>query len=307
MSLCLILLMATSTCLGSIIVAAIVLREPVRQSNEPTKGSAASERHEPEADQKSSLVIRPPPSATPQLMPPNNERDEPINLRWTNDPGIFWATVAGVVAVIAYTSVSAWQASLMRKQLDEMQAERRPWLREKITRVGDFNISDQRVSFDVSAEVVNIGKSPAYSIGIAIDILPMDNFSPEKSELLKGQLFQCSVAEAWSRGDTHASMTIFPDDFSPLIYDMPINKVMPTEKFVIKTRPDNGIVVMPVVVGCISYKVQADGPYHHTMFAYDIRKALPNNQFGFIETFPLHLDGAGVRIKRSTLAKNTAT
>ncbi|MGA2886194.1 MAG: hypothetical protein ABSE80_13785 [Halobacteriota archaeon] len=242
------------------------------------------------------------------MTPADNERGEPKqNLRWTNDPGIFWATVAGVVAVIAYTSVAAWQAQLMQGQLDEMQADRRPWLREKITRVGNFDISDQRVSFDFSAQVVNIGKSPAYSLGIAIDILPMDNFGPDKSELLKGQKFQCSIAEHWSRGDTHANITIFPDDFSPIVYDLPINKVVPTDKFVIKTRPDNGIIIVPVLIGCIAYKFRDDGPYHYTMFAYDIRRAMPNNQFRFIEAFPMHLDGDSVRIKRSTLAKNTAT
>lgn len=61
------------------------------------------------------VTIPQPPPAPPE------DRSAAEQCRWTNDPAMFWVTLAGVLAVIAYTSVAAWQACLTRDQLSEMQ------------------------------------------------------------------------------------------------------------------------------------------------------------------------------------------
>jgi hypothetical protein len=53
-----------------------------------------------------------------------SDRDDNSNSRnrnWTHDKPMFWVTLAGVVAVLAYTTVAAWQGWLMSGQLSEMQ------------------------------------------------------------------------------------------------------------------------------------------------------------------------------------------
>lgn len=73
------------------------------------------------------LVSGPPPATAPQPSPaPPKHPYSAKKRRWTNDPAIFWVTLAGVVAVIAYTSVAAWQGYLMRGQLDAMYQEQSP-------------------------------------------------------------------------------------------------------------------------------------------------------------------------------------
>jgi hypothetical protein len=53
-----------------------------------------------------------------QMPPPHNQNGNPNQkCRWTNDPGIFLATVAGVIAVIIYAGIAAWQACLLRDQI----------------------------------------------------------------------------------------------------------------------------------------------------------------------------------------------
>jgi len=73
------------------------------------------------------LVGGPPPATSPQSPPsPPEHAYSAKKCRWTKDPAIFWVTLAGVVAVIAYTSVAAWQGQLMRRQLDAMYQEQSP-------------------------------------------------------------------------------------------------------------------------------------------------------------------------------------
>jgi hypothetical protein len=46
--------------------------------------------------------------------------------KWTSDPAMFFVTLAGVIVVVAYTSVAAWQAWITQGQLSEAQLASRP-------------------------------------------------------------------------------------------------------------------------------------------------------------------------------------
>jgi hypothetical protein len=62
--------------------------------------SPGTTQRQPETDIPS--VIRPPPAAIPQPLPAPPENNHPRKRRrWTKDPAMFWAALAGVVVVIA--------------------------------------------------------------------------------------------------------------------------------------------------------------------------------------------------------------
>jgi hypothetical protein len=77
---------------------------------------------------------------------------------------MFWVTLAGVIAVVLYTSVAAWQACLTRGQLDVMQADQRAWVKLKSLELRTGLISDAAgLRFALRFELENIGKSIARS------------------------------------------------------------------------------------------------------------------------------------------------
>ena len=131
-------------------------------------------------------VIRPKASAVPEPPPPENEQPAPKKKhRWTHDPGIFWATVAGIIVVIAYTSVAAWQACLTRQQLDVSQDTEHRQLRAYMI-VTDFAVSCPDCgdnSFVPSVKTVyknliayrmeNNGQTPAHQVGPIISWWPV--------------------------------------------------------------------------------------------------------------------------------------
>lgn len=71
-------------------------------------------------------IVGPEATTIPQSTPAPTQSEYPTkkHRRWTNDPAMFWVTLAGVIAVVAYTSVAAWQGQVMQGQLDEMRATR---------------------------------------------------------------------------------------------------------------------------------------------------------------------------------------
>ena len=106
---------------------------------------------------------------------------------------MFWVTLAGVIAVIAYTSVAAWQAcltrgqltemqttsGLMKKQLDLMDTDQRPWIHfdglPKI--VGPLEMSSPRVaSLDMTFAIKNTGKNPARRVNMIYELIPLTPF-----------------------------------------------------------------------------------------------------------------------------------
>jgi hypothetical protein len=54
---------------------------------------------------------------------PPQSNHAPKKHHWTNDPATFLVNLVGVIAVVVYTSVAAWQASLTSAQLTVMQGQ----------------------------------------------------------------------------------------------------------------------------------------------------------------------------------------
>jgi hypothetical protein len=92
---------------------------------------------EEKTDKDIPAVVGPKPVAIPEPPPPEPEQPKAAKrTRWTHDPAIFWVTLAGVVAVVTYTIVAAWQVHVMSSQLDEMKVQRIASQRAFITAKG---------------------------------------------------------------------------------------------------------------------------------------------------------------------------
>src|SRR5260370_3536902 len=88
------------------------------------KNKPSAANGERESAQNSDGVVRPPTAAIPEIKLTNADHNNAQKKeRWTNDRAMFWVTLAGVIAVLVYTSVAAWQACLTQAQLTVMQEQ----------------------------------------------------------------------------------------------------------------------------------------------------------------------------------------
>jgi hypothetical protein len=91
---------------------------------------------------------------------------------WTRDPAaMFWVSVAGVAAVVAYTTVAAWQSCLVSRQVGIM-AQQVKEAREGVQRQlrayvlysgGQIN-SAGNGKYQVNIDIKNGGATPAYNV-----------------------------------------------------------------------------------------------------------------------------------------------
>lgn len=80
-------------------------------------------------------------AANPHVPPPNAHGPPPEISKWhISDRPIFFVTLAGVIAVVAYTTVAAWQACLTRDQLAVLQRQ----------------LSDQEIQESASITISNL-------------------------------------------------------------------------------------------------------------------------------------------------------
>lgn len=82
-----------------------------------------AENNQRDTDENAAPIIRPEASGLSQQTPSNTENQEPRKKRWCKDPAMLTVEIAGVIAVIAYTTVAAWQAHLLARQLKESEAQ----------------------------------------------------------------------------------------------------------------------------------------------------------------------------------------
>jgi len=119
-----------------------MIEENPKQSNEtdPRQNDTDPKQKRADAQGTDAVTLGPPPRHRIEQPPPSPHQNGNANkmCSWTNDLGIFVATVAGVIAVLAYTTVAAWQACLinrqltvMNDQLDDAKQARLPFLSVK--------------------------------------------------------------------------------------------------------------------------------------------------------------------------------
>jgi hypothetical protein len=230
-----------------------------------------------QTDRNPSSVSGPQTAAIPQQPPSDHEENNsrPAQRRWTNDPGLFWATVAGVIAVIAYTSVAACQACLTRGQLtviqgqlDEQKADRRPWVTFSggdVTASHPLLINVKGANFSFATKIKNSGKSMAKSIQYfqlpkvapipGINEGQMQSVAAFKKSVVESKSKSCDPANVSSVAVLGAAILTQGDstdfDSGPL--------TVPSANFTLNTVPKDEISLW--VYFCIAYLDDANHPH----------------------------------------------
>jgi hypothetical protein len=171
-------------------------------------------------------ILRPPSDAAPEISSINPKNTAPKKeCRWTKDPPMFWVTLAGVIAVIAYTSVAAWQACLtrgqlrvMQGQLDAMETDKRPWLRSDLFLVNPIIFSDwngnKGISVRTKINLKNYGQAPAINVRVFPEIATHPG-NTKRQELDGPQQVACQRARTRANENPVGGVAIFPGETYP--------------------------------------------------------------------------------------------
>lgn len=224
------------------------------------KDEGSADKEQRHAEGNIAPVIGPPAAVIPQPPPTATENEDPCNKgRRTDDPAMFYVTLAGVIAVIAYTSVAAWQACLTNQQLVVMQNEQRPWLAiEDVKPAGDYSVN-KGIAWINSIEfhLKNVRHGPATNVRIDPIIYPKDSRHAMDSSDLDTQKTACAGKVGGGLFDpTQYGKTIFPKS---TWVQSPGTNIQP-----ITNWPFDFIV--PIITGCVSYQFTPTGEEHKTGF-----------------------------------------
>jgi len=175
---------------------------------------------------------------------------------------MFWVALAGVVAVFAYTVVSAWQAELSRRTLELALSQQRAWLRITLAheRRG-LTIDESGLDTDLEVQATNVGTVPAYGViaGLAIQGFP------EKGLALKPEAMSCSSLDTRPTFGT----TVFPGETVPVLGPPPSLTRKQVDEI------GRGRTIGLFAVACIAYEYGAGDRVHHTQSTFRLARKHP--------------------------------
>jgi transposase-like protein len=233
-------------------------------------------------------------------------KQNPVDRAATSTARATWA-IAILTAVTIGVGWSQYrifdrQLTVMRGQLDAMEADQRPWLRPKIIEMEPLAITEKNISFGVTFEFINSGKSPATQIGHSADL------HRAGKSLYSAYADLCMAAEM-SGNDTIAP-TIFPNEngnrrFTDL-WSKP-NVADFNTRFSGPYNPNPIFYVTPTVIGCIAYRATPESKFHHTRFAHAFDKK-GADETAIIRILPgtQTINGADLRYSYSSFGRNDA-
>jgi hypothetical protein len=194
------------------------------------------------------------------------------------------------------------QLAVMQGQLDAIEADQRPWVRPKVIKVDPFVITKQKLSFGITLEFFNSGKSPAFNVDYTQDFV-----STDYPRLLIRHDDKCKAAEmASSQKDERLQrhFTIFPNESGNMMFSFPIDTTEVDRYNVKPNGPATIFWVSPIMIGCIAYRSENSPKYHHTGFSYEFGKAAPDGIFTVITSGPQVIDATNVRIRPGITARD---
>jgi hypothetical protein len=183
-------------------------------------------------------------------------------------------------------------------------AAHRPWVIPQVTKVDPIVITEKKISFGITLQFINTGKSPAYNVDYLHDSVALDY-----PRLWIRQDDTCKAAETFSAQmdeKRQRNFTIFPNEPSDM---------MPTFHFPIEADVDNFRVgapndpnpwIAPVFIGCVAYRWDGSPKYHHTMFSYEFGEVGHDGAFMRISSGPKVISEPDVRVRTAFTARNTA-
>jgi hypothetical protein len=205
-------------------------------------------------------------------------------------------TVYAVKATKRVAIANENAAKVMQGQLDEIATEQRPWVRPANVAASDLTVANGKLSFAMSWDFSNSGKTPASDVNYAVNLFPGGKM------LTREQEFSCREAEM---GATSSLLRIiFPNENGNWNFRESWRHLNAGD-FCVSWgglyNPNPPKFVTSVIIGCVAYRAKGISGFRHTLFAYDV------HPFG-----QLKCPGDGVisskeiRLPPSVYAKNDA-
>ena len=192
-----------------------------------------------------------------------HQKNERMMARWTRRVGVF--TIILAAAAIASAVIFYRQQTTMHGQLKEMRAEQRPWVYADVKLGNKISLSkDGNYFFQASFNLHNTGHTPAVSVTINYDVVPMkigEPFNRVHSQ-------KCDAIKHSSGISTEDNFMIFPGQDTIATSD---NVGYPKKKWESDYANKN---VLWVLIGCVDYKSPMSNIHHQTAFGYLIGKVL---------------------------------
>ena len=196
-------------------------------------------------------------------------------LRMLEVIGLWLAAGVGLLAVIVASLDARGQRGVMQGQLNEMQAEQRPWLRVDVT-PGDFVVLDPpgtvaypTIVFNPHFIITNVGKSPAFNALLSFtgcsDVVSRDDPYRAQAEI-------CELIARQPSAERHDGRIMFPGDHFN-------EELGPAKQEIAFMGPNfaKGLIKKdqewPMhfkVIGCVDYLFGAPHEHHQTGFIYDV-------------------------------------
>ena len=199
---------------------------------------------------------------------------------WYRNPEYVFACSIAVFTLVL-TGSAIYQAVVMERQWETMEktlvASQRPWVSVEYALVSDLKLSGGEGRLVVRYKTKNHGPTPA--VGIGIDAV-FDIASPHHSDILAEQGKVCARGRLnLSPGEFSAGDTLFPDQERQWESSIPISRADMERSWsdvaeTHKMKPDT--IILPVLVGCVSYRFTFDGSIHKTRFMASLSRRDPN-------------------------------
>ena len=198
--------------------------------------------------------------------------------RRTNLTVFFTGIVAAATIAQVWTTCS--QGITLERQGDIMErqilADNRPWISVDLNIASNLTFNSEGGRIVIRFTMKNVGASPA--VGVVINAKFM-LLSPHGGDVRGEQEKVCAGGRADLRpGETSSGATIFPGQEKIFEMNYPISRADMERSWADTAQTHNiepDTFIMPVFVGCASYRVTFEGKIHKTRFVSSIGRSDP--------------------------------
>jgi hypothetical protein len=230
-------------------------------------------------------------------------------IRWLDEHGGA-VTAAATVAIACLTYYLAHdsrrqadsangQLGVMKRQLDAMQAQTRPWLKGEFKLVKLSKGENGTLNAEIDVRFVNIGNYPAQIVWVGGAVLP----NPGLHWQVKQKDLCDNVVLAWKNILKNPTNIAFPNEPSPWVRQFTFTPPIETTAWQNMVLMENGgkipnpkppwVFQIPLVfIGCITYSAGDLFDVHQTGFMLDFAKGMVPNGGPLDATFDVSGGGA---------------
>jgi hypothetical protein len=192
-----------------------------------------------------------------------------IDIRLSHWVQSFLALSLLAVAIVQ-ARVYFTQAGIMRRQLNEMQEERRPWMQGDIQFVGPLVFDQNGARVPIILSLANSGRSPAKNVWRGAKLFAGDG----PDDLISG--WEDTVCKDIIR-DARKGFTIFPNETPGNPFPVGVSALDVKNN----VSPDGEIILR--IIACVDYTFAFSREHHQTSYIWEIDKSNPATGFTHIK------------------------